>query len=153
MARLYTSGSSALTSPTWGSVRGVPSRCGAAGGIFRYCLRQTRLVFHDPAIASTAYPQVPLLGLTHLKVDLFESFHLLVIFLLPLLFLLHALEISHEELLILPGLPRIRVGHELAFGANVELFRVQSLLLVKAVHLQHPLVHQLLWVPLVLSLV
>ena len=88
-----------------------------------------------------------------MKVDLFESLHLLVLLLLPPLFLLHPLEISHEELLILPGLPRVRVWHKLAFGTNVELFRVQRLLLVKAVHFQHPLVHYLLWVPLVLALV
>jgi hypothetical protein len=64
------------------------------------------------------------LGLTHLKEDLFESLYLLLIFLLTLLVLLHALEISHEELLILPGLPRVRVRHKLAFGTNVEFFRV-----------------------------
>ena len=121
--------------------------------MFKDWLWHAQFVFHDPAIATTAYAQVPLLGLTHLEVDLLESLHLLVIFLLPLLFLLHALEISHEELLILPGLSRVRVGHKFAFGTNVKLLRVQSFLLVIAVHLQHPLIHYLLGVPLVLPLV
>ena len=50
-------------------------------------------------------------------------------------------------------LPGHGVWNKLTFRAHVELVRIQALLLVEPVQLEHPLIYQLLGVPLILSLV